>query len=302
MKPIPRPLLVLHPDRRFREQLRAAAARSGLELCLVSSWEVLGEELRIAAASALVVVDPYVETEPRRGPSVELASLMNRFPSATVIAAMQPGPGRLEHVRRLGEWGIVQIIDLDEELSAVAIAQRLQGARGRPLRSLIERSLPAYTSGPARAILAAAVAVVSEGAQSTELARSLHITPRTLLRWCRRARLPAPRRLLAWVRVLHACELLDDPGRTVSDVALSCGYAADSSLRHAIRGRVGSTPTELRLSGAFRRASEAFLRELSTARHPSTRYRVPAGEASQERARDRDSPARTTSTGTPSGR
>ena len=33
--------------------------------------------------------------------------------------------------------------------------------------------------------------------------------------------------------MLLAAELLDDPGRTISDAALACGYASDSSLRRA---------------------------------------------------------------------
>jgi AraC-like DNA-binding protein len=130
-----------------------------------------------------------------------------------------------------------------------------------------------YASGAARAILAAATSVVVEGGYGGELARSLHVTTRTLSRWCRRARLPPPRRLLAWMRILLAGELLDDPGRTVSDVALSCGYAADSSLRHALRSFVGVNPSELRERGAFAVTAEAFVRELQEAQRLGKRYR-----------------------------
>lgn len=275
MQEIPRPLLVLHEDRLFRERLRTVATAHGFRLRLISGWEGLLDEVRTAPASALVVVDPYAETGRDAPPSVELSALLHRFPSLTVTAALSARPGALEHVRRLGEWGVVQVIDLDEELTSVAIAQRLLAARGRPLRSLVARALPASSGGALRAILGAATSVVAEGGQGADLARALHVTPRTLTRWCRRAALPPPRRLLAWMRILLAAELLDDPGRTVSDVALSCGYAADSSLRHALRSFLGASPRDLRATGAFAAASERFLQALAEARSMERRYRTP---------------------------
>lgn len=275
MQKIPRPLLVLHSDRLLREQLRSVAASHGLRLRLIEDWDRLLEEVRTAPASSLVVVDPYTDARAGDPPSVELAALLNRFPSLTVTAALSAGPGRLEHVRRLGEWGVVQVIDLDEELSSVAIAQRLIAARGRPLRALVARALPVSAGGALRSILSAATTIVVDGGQGADLARALHVTPRTLTRWCRRAALPPPRRLLAWMRILLAAELLDDPGRTVSDVALSCGYAADSSLRHALRCFLGRSPRDLRAAGAFAAASERFLQALAEARSQDRRYRAP---------------------------
>jgi AraC-like DNA-binding protein len=272
MRNIPRPLLVLHQDRVLRERLRLAAKKQRLELLMVDGWEELLDEVLTAPASALVLVDPYLDGNGEI--SIELASLLNRFPSLSVTAAMPVRRGRLEDIRRLGEWGVVQVIDLDEEMTPVGLGQRLLAARGRPLRDLVERALPAYTTPSARAILAAASGVVAEGGQGQDLADALRVTPRTLSRWCRRAGLPPPKRLLAWMRILLAAEFLDDPGRPVSAVALSCGYAADSSLRLALRRFTGMNPSELREMGAFETASKAFLQELSEARAPKRRYRA----------------------------
>lgn len=273
MRKILRPLVVLHGDRLLREQLRAIARKHALELRIVADWEVLLEEVRAAPTSAFVIVDPYAGEADRSQPSIELGALLNRFPSLTVTAALTAGRGRLEHVRRLGEWGVVQVIDLEEETTALAIWDRLQSSRGRSLVALIERALTPASSGTARAILRAATVVVSDGGQGRELAQSLHVTPRTLLRWCRNAGLPATRPLLAWMRILLAAELLDDPGRTVSDVALSCGYSSDSTLRQALRTFLRLTPTQLRERGAFETASSAFLRSLAEARSSTKRYR-----------------------------
>jgi len=114
--------------------------------------------------------------------------------------------------------------------------------------------------------LKAAVEVDSTDGQAKERDKKLFITPRTLLRWCERAELPPPRRILVWMRVLMAAELLDDPGRTVSSVAHACGYSSDNSLRRALQDFLETTPTTLRREGAFGIASQAFLEDLSRSR------------------------------------
>jgi AraC-like DNA-binding protein len=108
-----------------------------------------------------------------------------------------------------------------------------------------------------------AAEVVSLGGRGRDLARALHLSERTVLRWSERAVLPPPRRLMAWMRILLAASLLDDPGRTVLSVAYACGYSSDSSLRRAMQDFLGTIPTTLRREGAFSRASARFLEELA---------------------------------------
>jgi AraC-like DNA-binding protein len=277
---IPKVVLVLHDNVAFLGTLRRAAESSGWTVRRISSWESLLDEVRSAPASVMVVVDPYSATPRGQSISIEVASLLSRFPSLAITAALHVRLGRLDDVRRLGEWGVVQVIDLDEELVPWAVKYRLQTATGRPLRSLVEGTLPAHMGGPARSILASATEVVVNGGTGADLARRLHITTRTLLRWCRKAGLPPPRRLLAWMRMLLAAELLDDPGRTVSDAALSCGYASDGSLRNAMRSFLEQSPGEMRDRGAFAFAAEAFIEELRRARSPQARFRSPSSRHS----------------------
>lgn len=276
MQSIPSPLLVLHEDPELRGRLYTLAKERGYELQLIGGWRLLAEAARTAPASALVVIDPYHGVPERKQPSGELADLLGQLPSLTVTAALPVEPGRLGDIRRLSELGVVQVIDLEEEGTVTSVGQRLASARGRPLRALMDRALPDSASGAARSILAAATAIVAEGGQGQDLARSLDVTPRTVSRWCRRAALPPPKRLLAWMRILLAAELLDDPGRRISDVALACGYAADSSLRHTLRTFLGMTPTELRANGAFAVSSRLFLEALAEARSADKRYRTPS--------------------------
>lgn len=275
MKKPARTLFLLHGHPVLREEV-GRAVRDHYRLLPIADWGALFERIGAAPAGSVVLVDPYAGQAAGEGIATDLKALMNQYPSLTVVAAMELRSGRLGDVLELGSLGISEVISLAEERTAIGIRQRLEAARGRPLRVLIGRMLPPNLTGPGRSILSMAVAVGTEGGNAAELARSLHVTQRTLLRWCRRAGLPAPRTLLAWVRMLLAAELLDDPGRTVLDVAFSCGYASDSSLRHAVISFLGVAPGELRRQGAFETSSRRFLQTLAEARDENRRYRAPA--------------------------
>jgi AraC-like DNA-binding protein len=265
MPAAPRPVYVLHQNASLREKIRSLAGKA-YSVRVFSTWPALRGAMADAVPATLLVIDPY-EPGPRDVQlSPELRALLWEFPSATVLAALPIIPGRSRDIRTLGEWGVTDLIALDEDDTPQSIARRLRAAQGRPLQLLLERSLPTNTSGRARTLMMNAAEVVATGGRAKELARTLHLSERTVLRWADRAGLPPPRRLMAWMRILLAASLLDDPGRTVLSVAYACGYASDSSLRRAMQDFIGTIPTTLRREGAFARASKLFHRELTEMR------------------------------------
>lgn len=264
MYKVPRPLLLLHSDPIIQARLRQAAGKD-FAIRPVHSWEALKEALQTASPTALVLADPYQEQDRRSGPAPELRELLREFPSASVVAVLEVRMDRISDLRTLGQWGVQEVVSRGED-SVFAIRRVLDTVQGRPLQSLLERSLPARTTGRARAILNAAADTAAAGGQSEDLARTLHVSPRTLLRWCESAGLPPPRQVLAWMRILLAAELLDNPGRSIENVALSCGYASDSGLRRVLKDFLETNPKTLRRRGAFETASRAFREALVQAR------------------------------------
>ena len=266
MVPPGRSLLVLHSNGAFREHLRRLSVR-GFQCSFVATWDRLREAVVASPPTAILVVDPYSPAPPGScGLSSDLRSLLLEFPSATVLAAMDVPPGRSGDLRTLGEWGVTDVICLDEDDTPEAVYRRLRAVEGRTLQALLQRTLPPMMSGRARMLMMTAAEVVSVGGKGRDLARRLHLSERTVLRWAERAGLPAPRRMLAWMRILLAAVLLDDPGRTVLSVAHACGYSSDSSLRRAMQDFLGTGPSALRKEGAFGRASRVFLGELALTR------------------------------------
>ena len=85
-----------------------------------------------------------------------------------------------------------------------------------------------------RLLCAAAMTVAGDGGVGT-LARNLRVSTRTLSRYTRQtSRLP-PKALLAAVRVLWACALMESAGRDLRSVARATGFAGPDAMRLAIR-------------------------------------------------------------------
>lgn len=236
------------------------------------AWAELDASLRRAPASTVVVVDPYAGT--RRGDRFpRVRDLLRSFPSVPVVAAMELRPEMAGDVTMLLEWGVSEVVALGTESTPRALEARLRQAHVRPLKRALEAALSPYASMEARQILMAAAEVAAEGGLAPELAALLAVTPRTLTVRCARADLPAPRQVQAWLRVLLACMLLDDPGRTVYGAAYASGYQTERSLRRAITALLGVDSTTLRKAGAFSTAAAAFNAALRDARETARERR-----------------------------
>lgn len=275
MQRIPRPLFILHPSPVLRARVQQAAGRE-FSPEIVPGWRSLNEKLTRASLTALAIVDPYLEGNGGLAPALQILS--REFPSVALVAALEVNSRRPADLHTLGLWRVEEII-LMEEHDAVAIGRLLRSMWGIPLQSLLERSLPAKLSVRARSILHAAAEVAAEGGQSDDLARALHASMRNLLRWCEREDLPPPRQVLAWMRILLAAEMLEDPGRSVEGIARACGYASDSGLRRAFSDFLGENPRGLRKQGAFATASRAFQTALTGSRGAKPKREEPIGRS-----------------------
>lgn len=258
-----RPILLLHPDDAFRERVRRALTEEQA-LWIFTEWGALRRALRDAPPGTVAVVDPYAGA--REGLSLSLRDLMRDFPSATILAASRFDTAQYADLRTLGSWGVAELICIGKEDSRAAVARRIRVMQGRAVERVLKHAIPRAIPSRVRTLVSAAADTAAAGGHAPELAASLGLTERTLLRWCARAHLPPPRRLLAWLRVLLACDFLDDPGHTLSSVSRACGYAADMPLRRAIRNLTGLEPPELRKQGALETAAQAFVTELQTLR------------------------------------
>lgn len=255
-----RPVLVLHADPEVGPRVRAAMP-GGYTVQEAADWTALRAALRDAPPSTLVVVDPYFGSAPQL--AHELLHLLTDFPSTPVVAAIRLDPEATEDLFTLTDWGVTEIVTLTHDDTPNALRERLRGAQGRPLKVLLDSLLPHDLPAQARTIIDTAAEVVATGGSIHDLAARLGISERTLRRWCEAGGLPPARKLLTWMRLLLAAELLDDPGRTAVGVAHTFGYSTGTNFWKAMHAFAGAGPTALRERGAFAAASRAFLARLA---------------------------------------
>lgn len=225
------------------------------------SWQALREAVRNAGPSTLVVVDPYLGAG-GPGPSPLLRHFLLEHPFTTVVAALRTGPARYDDVRMLGSWGVHEVISIEQESTVEALTQRLSSASTRLSQGLLHVVMDPVPSYRGRMILLGALEHAARTGHAEDLAAELGVQRRTLLRWCDDAGLPAPRRLLAWIRVLTAVRMLEDGTFKVSDVARFSGYSSANALRTVLLSFVGKTAKELRGRGALCTAVDAFRAEI----------------------------------------
>jgi methylphosphotriester-DNA--protein-cysteine methyltransferase len=262
-----RPVLVMEPG------LMALFTRVAKPYVCVAGvdWDHVDEPLQHAPAATLVVVDPYAGVR-RGGLFPRIRALLRRYPSIPVVAAIDRRELSAD-VTMLLDWGVSEIVALGPESAARAVTRRLNLAHARPFKRALEGGFSRYVSGEARQLLMAAAEIAVEGGQAPELGRRMRVSSRTLSDHCLRADLPPPRTVQAWMRVLLACMLLDDPGRTVYGAAYASGYQTERSLRRAITVLLGTDSTALRRSGAFATAVRAFNAVLRDAREAGRQRR-----------------------------
>lgn len=174
--------------------------------------------------------------------------------------------------------GVCGILNLRFTHSGNLLSRLADTAFAHPLKRRIEMALSRFLGGDARILIRAAAEVAACGGSAEDLAKIFSVHPTTITNWCEALRLPPPRRLQLWLRLLLAAQLMEDAGRSIPTAACAAGYATDRSFRRAIHNLLGATPRELRKQGAFDTLLKEFNKDLR-------RYRLDRIRATNSTAR-----------------
>jgi AraC-like DNA-binding protein len=224
-------------------------------------WDELAAAVETAPPSTVALVDATLDAEPEGGPPARLREIIERRPSIAVVAVL-PSADDAAGIHLLIEWGVTQVMGLRDARDALDLGERLRDARARSLKDAVKDLLPIGSTVYAQQLVHAACDVVVEAGGAPEMAERFGADPRTVAGWCTREALPPPRRLLAWTRVLLACMLLKEDGRSVVNSARGAGYATDHALRRALRQLVRADPVTAKRAELFDLAVDRFRAEL----------------------------------------
>jgi AraC-like DNA-binding protein len=274
VQPFHRPLFVLTGSGELVANLRQVIDRP-FALHRVSDWAALKRSLLSASPTAICFADALGGAGRERGLSEELGEVAREFPLLAVVACLPVDcQADVRLLAVLQSWGVAEVLDLERERTASAFAHRLDVVKGLWAQRLFARAFPRSLSARGRALLETVADVAAQGGHVPELANALGIYKRTVPRWCAAAGVPDARRMFAWIRLLLAADLLDDPTRTIEHVARVSGYSSAASLKSTTKQFIGLSPSELRERGAFEavvsRARDEF-REAREALHRSRR-------------------------------
>jgi AraC-like DNA-binding protein len=226
-------------------------------------WPDLQERMRSAPPASVVLV----RTAGGEDEAERLRELVRGAPSVPVVAAVDFGKIDAERLRIVLAAGAAEVVNLGGIRSLEAIVPMLRRAHAQPLKRRMEERLPVWVGEDARTLLRAAAETVTDRGGRDQFAGIFGVYVRTLSIRCAELDLPPPRRLLGWMRILLALTLLEEPGRTVINAALCCGYNDNSSLKRAIENFAGVPPLGSIREQSFGGAFDGFVGELRALRH-----------------------------------
>ena len=233
-------------------------------------WDDLLAAARTALPSTIILLEPLQEG--RAEPDPRVRDLIATAPMLPVVALL--AFRRTATVQTLMEWGVSEVADPLFEGGATAILPLLHRVHAAPFKRRVEAALPGFLSLNALTLVRAAAATTVDHGSAVELAALFESSERTVAGWCAREGLPAPRRLMAWMRAILAVALLEEPHRSVVNASRAAGYAADHPLRRSLRellpARAGSPPREVR----FDEVMAGFNAELRDLRDVARKLRL----------------------------
>jgi transcriptional regulator GlxA family with amidase domain len=95
-----------------------------------------------------------------------------------------------------------------------------------------------------------------------DAAAALGVHRKTLVDRLATAQLPTPSAMIAWCRLTLAAQMLEDPARSVEQIALLLDFSSAASLRNMLKRYTGLSPREVRENGGLRCVLHAFRQTL----------------------------------------
>ncbi len=245
------------------ERQRVDAAGAGLYRTIHrdSISEVLRDLKERRISAVIVSVGRCVREEPS-----QMAAVVRAFPRIPTLALLSSaGDSNAEAVLALGNCGIRTIVDVREPDGW----GRLRALLGREATKDVDRIVMAALRNDLRGVpddcwrfFEALFSPEYRVATVRQLADRLNVLPSTLMSRFFRAQVPAPKRYLAFARLIRAARLFENPGLSISDVANHLNYSSPQSFGRHVRTLLSITAGEFRCTYDGDRMLERFRREL----------------------------------------
>jgi AraC-like DNA-binding protein len=201
-------------------------------------------------------------------PAVALLSRIEAQTPQTVLALGQQGVRALVDVREPAGWRDLRnmlLLDQARDIDRIALGLLLSDLFGAP--------------DDCRRFFELLFRCSRGGATVRALADDFQVVPSTFMSRFFRARLPAPRRYLAMVRLMRAARLFENPGLSVASVANTLDYSSPQSFGRHIQSTLRMSAVEFRHRYDGEGMLQRFRHELILPYLPSLRRFSPLSSA-----------------------
>lgn len=234
---------VLDPD----ERARVDAAGEGLYRAIHrdSVADALADLKRGKVGAVLLGVVRCGQQMDRR-----IAAVVREFPTVPTVALLGAEAPSAETLLRIGNAGVTRLVDVRvpagwSQLRRILAAEATRATDRVALAMLREELMP--ISDDTWQFFEALFAASERNDTVQALALRMQVLPSTMMSRFFRAKLPAPKRYLAYARLLRAARLFEDQGHSIADVANALDFSSPQSFGRHVQ-------TFLKISaGEFRR-------------------------------------------------
>jgi AraC-like DNA-binding protein len=182
--------------------------------------------------------------------TARMAAVVREFPRVPAVALLSQFESESARaVLALGRCGVSQLVDVRQPSGWRELRAALVADRGDEIRHLALGQLASdLTGAPEDCWRFFDSLFSSEHGVATvrALARQLSVLPSTLMSRFFRAGLPAPKRYLAFARLVRAARLFENPGLSIANVANYLDYSSPQSFGRHVRTLMGTTALEFR--------------------------------------------------------
>jgi AraC-like DNA-binding protein len=230
------------------ERLRVDAAGEGLYRAIHrETLEDVIRDLKERRAGAVLVsvarcCDSHATTR--------MATVVREFPRVPAVALLtQFEPESARAVLALGRCGVSQLVDVRQPTGWRELRAALAADRGDDVRRFALSQLAVDLNGAPEDCWRFFESLFADGTTVSTvraLARRLSVLPSTLMSRFFRAGLPAPKRYLAFARLVRAARLFENPGLSIANVANHLEYSSPQSFGRHVRTLMGMTALEFR--------------------------------------------------------
>ncbi len=190
--------------------------------------------------------------------AIQYQRFRRRFPYVPVVAVFVPGVSTHRGTMTLGRIGVTDILSADTELKLGPLYTALKRCQAHDVSHRVWEECGLSLPHPLVTVLKTALRLALEPISARLLADAAGIPERSLRKFCEDNGIPSPRWVIGWARLLTAAHYLDEPGRTLAQVAELLQYPSSCALRNQLRRYTASSPRTLRREGILRRICAAL--------------------------------------------